>query len=157
MAAELFGVALRIYIFTRRIFRRTFAGIFQVVIGAEKFYLLSLRDDVDTFCRIFLLADLREGLRRIVRDKYGSSTFAARIFIYNRHVNIFIYAVSMLQIRATDTSIAGLFRRQFLLGVLTSPAGDNVFKQVVSRIRAADDCAEYDNFFLANGVNVTYN
>ena len=59
MAAELFGFALRLHIFVGRIFRRAFAGIFQVVICAEKFYLPSIRDDVDTFCRIFLLADLR--------------------------------------------------------------------------------------------------
>ena len=105
-------------------------GGFFGVHSQEFFKWLSARKI--SFCRIFLLADLRKRLRRTFRDKYGTSTFAARIFIYNRRVNLFIYVVPMLQIRTTNTSVVGLFRRKFVLGVFTSPIGDNVFKQVAS-------------------------
>ena len=131
VAIKLFGTALRLHIFIGRIFRRIFAGIFQVVICAEKIYRLGIRNDVDATRRVFLLADLREPLRYTFSDKYGASTFADRIFIHNRRVNIFVYAVSMLQICTTYTSTVKLLGRKFVLGLFTSPAGYNVFKQVV--------------------------
>ena len=123
---------------------------------AKRFYLRNIFHDVNFIRRLVLSTCQREKLRHTFRYKYGASTFAVGIFVHNRGIDIFIYAVSLLQVRATDTGIYRLSRRKFLYGVLDSPARDNVFKQVAGGIRQAYDGAQHDNFFRADGYNFAY-
>ena len=123
---------------------------------AKRFYLRDIFHDAYIIRRLVLSACQREKLRHTFRNKHGAPTFAAGIFVHNRGVGIFIYAVSLLQIRATDTGVYRLSRRKFVHGVLDSPACDNVFKQVAGGIGQAYDGAQHDNFFRADGYNFAY-